>query len=56
MGKAVAQALDLDPENKRDKARITALIKVWLKSGALVEITADDEKRMPRKFIQVRDI
>jgi hypothetical protein len=33
-GKAVAQALDLDPDNKADKAKINGMLKAWRAAGS----------------------
>lgn len=52
-GKAVAQVLKLDVENKAHKAKICSLLKIWIASGALVEVEGKDEKRKPRTFIEV---
>jgi hypothetical protein len=55
VGKAVAQALDLDVGNKAEKARIVALLKVWLASGALVKVEGKDEERQRRTFVEVAE-
>jgi hypothetical protein len=49
----VARALDLDPENKGDKAKIIAMLKFWLSAGSLIEVEGKDEKRETKKFIEV---
>jgi hypothetical protein len=54
VGRAVARGLGLDIGDKRDKAKVSSLIKYWISTGALVEVQADDEKRMPRMFIEVK--
>ena len=54
VGQAVAQGLGLDIGDKRDKAKVSSLIKYWISTGALVEVQADDEKRMPRMFVEVK--
>jgi AAA domain len=53
VGNAVARALDLDPENKGDKAKILAMLKFWVAAGSLVEVEGKDEKREIKKFIEV---
>lgn len=55
VGRAVANALDLDPDNKADKAKIKGMLKVWLTAGSLAIVEAQDEKRMTRKFVAVAD-
>ena len=55
VGKAIAKALKLDPGNKADKAKVAGLIKAWLGSGALVEVTRRDAKRNDRQFVEVAE-
>jgi hypothetical protein len=55
VGKAVAQALDLDPDNKADKARIMGMLKMWRAAGSLVAVEGKDDKRQTRTFIEVKD-
>jgi hypothetical protein len=55
VGKAVAQALDLDVENRADKAKVSGLLKVWLSAGSLVLVERSDEQRRPREFVEVCD-
>jgi hypothetical protein len=52
-GVAIAQVLGLDLNKKPDKAKVKGLLKTWIKNGALKEVTKPDEKRMPKKFIDV---
>lgn len=51
-GKAVAQALKLNLDNKRDRTKVKTLLEFWLGTGALVEIKGDDAKRNERTFIE----
>jgi hypothetical protein len=53
VGKAVAEALDLNIEAKADKARISAMLKAWLAVGSLIIVEGQDEKRETRKFVEV---
>ncbi|MET4794442.1 hypothetical protein ABIF64_006620 [Bradyrhizobium japonicum] len=55
VGKAVAEALDLNADDKFDKARILGMLKVWLAAGSLVAVEDFDDSRRPRKFIEVRE-
>lgn len=55
VGKAVAEALELDASNKADRAKIAAMLNVWRSSGALRVVERQDEKREVKKFIEVRD-
>jgi hypothetical protein len=54
-GHAVAQALNLKTSDPHDRAKINASIKTWLKSGALIEVEGEDDKRNVRKFVKVND-
>ncbi|MCK1743180.1 AAA family ATPase [Bradyrhizobium sp. 139] len=54
-GKAVAEALGLDLEVKAEKAKVGGMIKAWLVAGSLVVVQGVDEKRNPRKFIEVKE-
>ncbi|WP_296518716.1 AAA family ATPase [Rhodopseudomonas sp.] len=55
VGKAIAEALDLPIETKAGKAKVAAMIKVWLAAGSLVKVEDIDEKRMTKMFVQVAD-
>ena len=55
MGKAVAEALDLDAENKADKAKIIGMLKVWRSAGSLIVVEDKDENRIMKKFIEVKE-
>ena len=55
-GHAVAAALGLDASDKPDKARISSLLAVWIKTGALVrELRRDGKKGRDRPFVVVGD-
>ena len=54
-GLAVAKALNLDAANKTDRARIGAMLKVWLAAKLLVVVDGFDEKSMPKKFVEVAE-
>jgi AAA domain len=55
VGRAVAEALDLNADNKADKAKIIGMLKVWRAAGSLVVVEGQDEKREIRKFIEVKE-
>jgi hypothetical protein len=55
VGYAVAEALGLDRDNKRDRAKAAGLVNIWIKQGILVVVNEPDEKRMMRKYVQVAD-
>jgi hypothetical protein len=54
VGKAVAKALNLSV--KEDRAKIVALLKVWMDAETLVEVPGLDAKSKPREFIEVAEI
>lgn len=54
-GKAVADVLGLNVENRADKARIKSLLRQWISNRALVIVERDDAKRTSRKWIEVGD-
>lgn len=53
VGIPIASALMLDHGDDRDQWRIKAMLKQWLKAGALVRVEGKDEKRNVRTFIEV---
>lgn len=55
VGKAVADVMGLsaDSENRADRAKINALLRAWVASGALVKVEGKDSKSMPRTFVEV---
>lgn len=55
VGKAVAEALDMDASNKADRAKIIGMIAVWRAAGSLVAVKGQDEKREEKIFIEVRE-
>jgi hypothetical protein len=55
VGIPIAKALKLNLTDKFGTAKVKELIKVWIKSGALIVVEHKDEKSMPRKFVMVAD-
>lgn len=55
VGKAVAEALDMDAGNKAGKTKIIAMLNLWRTAGSLVVVEGQDEKREIRKFVEVRE-
>ena len=53
-GHAVAAVMKLDAET--DKAKIVALLKTWIESGALVVVEGEDEQRKRRQFVEVGSV
>lgn len=53
VGKAVARAMGLDEDDKRDRTKITSLLKLWISAGSLVVVEGKDQQRRPRPFVQV---
>jgi AAA domain/DnaB-like helicase N terminal domain len=53
VGKPVADALGLDLEDKAARKRVKGMIETWIENGVLREIERHDEKRRPRKYVEV---
>jgi hypothetical protein len=55
VGKAVAEALDLNIDDKADRTKITGMLKVWRAAGSLIVVDGFDENREAKKFIEVAE-
>lgn len=55
VGYAVAKALGLNADNKKDRSRILGMLKVWFGAGSLIKVEGLDEARRPRMFIEVKE-
>ena len=55
VGYAVADALDLDTEDKHDRAKINGMLKSWLSTGELTTAEGKDANRQPRLFVVVAE-
>jgi hypothetical protein len=55
VGYAVARALEMDVGKPGDKAKIKAMLKLWMDAGNLRIVTGADTKGMQKKFIEVAD-
>jgi AAA domain len=53
VGVAVARGMELDLGSKGDKAKVKALIKVWIDAGSLIVVEGEDENRVKRVFVEV---
>lgn len=53
VGHAIARALNLDANNKRDRAKIKTALDTWLKAGSLRVVDGEDERRKVRQFVEV---
>lgn len=53
VGKAVADALELDLDDKADKQKVKSLLATWVKTGALVKVSGPDANRQERTWIAV---
>lgn len=53
VGHAVAEALGLDIADKVVRARVSSLLKVWTKTGALTEVRVPDDKGRMRPAVEV---
>jgi hypothetical protein len=52
IGDAVAQVLDLDPENEGDAKRIKIILKRWYANGVLNKVEREDDARHKRVFVE----
>jgi hypothetical protein len=55
VGRAVAEALDLDIDNPTAKAKIKRMLGVWYAAKSLVIVDGLSEKREPRKFVEAAE-
>jgi AAA domain len=55
VGKAVADALDLDIDNPTDKAKIKRMLGAWYAAKSLAVVDGLSDKREPRKFVEVAE-
>ncbi len=55
VGKAVAEALELDIDNKTIKAQIKRMLGVWYAARSLVIVDRDDDHRETKKFVEVAE-
>jgi hypothetical protein len=55
VGKAVAEALDLDVDDKTHVAKIKRMLSAWYASKSLLVVEREDESRRSRKFVEVAD-
>ncbi|ACA15749.1 RecA-family ATPase-like protein [Methylobacterium sp. 4-46] len=53
VGHPIAEALGLNPDDKRDRDRIKALLRTWIRMRMFVVVQGRDEKSKPRPFIEV---
>jgi hypothetical protein len=53
VGNAIAEALDLDIEDPKDKARVKRYLGAWIAAKTLVVVERKDENRAVRKFVEV---
>jgi hypothetical protein len=55
-GHAIGPVLGLNSDDKRDKKRISTIIRRWVHEGAFRIVIGEDEKRMEREFIEVGEL
>lgn len=53
VGHAIGGVLGLDVGQKAAKAKVLGLVKAWIRSGALVAVDGQDERRKPVQFVEV---
>ena len=51
IGRPLAQRLNLDPDDDRDRKRLDAVLRVWIANGVLAIETRKDEARRDRQYI-----
>ena len=51
-GLVVAEVLEIDLDNKAEKARVVKMLKAWIKEGQLEVYKKNDEYRKLRDFIR----
>jgi hypothetical protein len=53
-GHAVAAALELNADDKRDKSRIKSMLRIWIANGALrIDKGRNSQKRRPRPIVVI---
>lgn len=53
VGIPISQACRLDPDEKKDQAKIKAMLKRWLREGVLEVVEEEDSTRRTRKYVVV---
>lgn len=53
VGRPIARALRMDPDDKVHRQRVTRLLKTWMETGMFVTVEAQDEARKVRQFVEV---
>lgn len=53
VGRAVAEVLMLDHDDPKDRKRILALLREWIRNDVLRVVEDEDETRRKRKFVEV---
>jgi hypothetical protein len=53
VGKPVAEALNLDLDEKKDRSRVKRIVGSWIAAGSLVVVEGRDDRRKPVRFVEV---
>ena len=53
VGRAVAEVLNLDPDDKADRTKIIGLLKRWTNNGMFKIVERQDKTRKLKKFVEV---
>jgi hypothetical protein len=53
VGHAVAEALDLDLGDDRDRTKVRSLVRAWLKARTLVVVKRQNERYVEKEFVEV---
>jgi hypothetical protein len=56
VGRAVVKALDVDLDDKMERARISTMLKAWMTAGLLVVVDDLDNNHMSKKFAEVAEV
>jgi AAA domain/RepB DNA-primase from phage plasmid len=51
VGRPLASRLGLDPDERGDRKKLSAILRVWFTNGVLAIDTRRDEKRRPRPYV-----
>jgi hypothetical protein len=55
VGYAVAEGLGLNPKDKKDRAKISSALGMWLNAGSMIIVDGFDDNRVERKFVELKE-
>jgi AAA domain len=56
VGRPVAKVLRLNPDKKKDRAKVRGLLKIWIENGMFEVYEDKDEKRKTKRFVRVGEL